>query len=318
VVSGAVSKRLGARWVAGSLVLHAALLGLAHFQRAPAALVAAQRTTAQQPELDVELEPASEAEPAPEPERASPPSLARTPAGAHRTALHVAPTTADVSSAEASAAAELGDLALSGADASTEGHGATAPGPRLSLTELGVGERNPFVDRRGEQQEQAAKARAVQRRLDRALAQGLLDQDSARGHGAGSPVMRILEAATYASATSANSTASFTFMIDGEGKVRSGVLGHVSSDREAWERVARQAVRDLAQHKLRVPKGGKGVKLTVQVTSRLELPSGTAARVDVSEPLNPLAPLSLVGDLADLGANARRMVRARVISEEVL
>jgi hypothetical protein len=100
------------------------------------------------------------------------------------------------------------------------------------------------------------------------------------------PVMRILEAATYASARPTNGNASFTFLINSEGKVVSGSLGALSSDREAWERVARQAVRDLAKHKIRAK--GKGVKLTVQVTSHLELPSGAdrSTRVDIPNPRN--------------------------------
>jgi hypothetical protein len=80
------------------------------------------------------------------------------------------------------------------------------------------------------------------------------------------------------------------------------------------------------------------VRLTVAVTSHLELPSGSdpgvevralgiplqkgggerSTRIDILNPLNPAGPFSLSGDLADIGAKARRMVRSHVVSEEIL
>lgn len=318
----------------GSLVLHAALLGVAQHRPQPVHHLAHRSATESQPELDVEFELPPEPEP-----RSEPASAIGARTGASRTRATPRPAATGVSE---SLTADSGDLTAPPTETETtapaDAASATGPvGPRLSLTDLGVGSDNPFVERPTEQQKKAARTRAVKRRLDRALAQGLLDHDSAKGRGAGSPVMRILEAATYASAAPTNGNASFTFIIDSEGKLVSGSLGAVSSDREAWERVARQAIRDLASHKLRVPKG-KGVKLTVQVISRLELPSGAdpgvevrafglplkrgegdrSTRVDVLNPRNPLAPLSMLGDPADIGATARRMVRAHVTSEELL
>jgi hypothetical protein len=177
----------------------------------------------------------------------------------------------------------------------------------------------------------------VKKRLDRALSQGLHDQKTALGLGAGSPVMRTLEATVYGSTAPLNGNALFTFIIDSEGKLVSSSLGEVSSDRDKWERVARQAAQALAQRQLPVPKG-RSVRLTVAVTSHLELPSGAdpgldvralgiplkkgdgprSTRIDILNPLNPAAPLSLLGDPADLGGKARRMVRSHVVSEELL
>jgi hypothetical protein len=210
-------------------------------------------------------------------------------------------------------------------------------GPRLSMAQLGVGDRNPFVSQLDPEAARLEKATRVQRRLDRALAQGLLSQDTASGRGAGGPVLRVLEATVYASNAPLNGQASFVFVIDGEGNVSSTTLGAASGDREAWARVARKAAQALAKQKLSVPKG-RGVRLTVAVSSRLELPSGAdpglavdvlglpvkrgggprSAKVDVLNPLAPLSPLSLMGDPADLGAKARRMVHARVVGEELL
>jgi hypothetical protein len=43
-----------------------------------------------------------------------------------------------------------------------------------------------------------------------------------------------------------------------------------------------------------------------------------SARIDILNPLTLAAPLSVLGDPADIGATARRMVRAHVVSEELL
>ncbi len=333
--------------MAGSLLLHVALFGLSYYPRSASPRVLAHRSAPEpQLELDVVLESPGVALPpepdAPSAELAAASQLGARPRPRERGAIAGGSATSASSpdlSSEADADAEAGGLATS--DEAAAGADASVTGPRLSLAELGVGEGNPFVDRdsaaRSAARKKADKTRAVKRRLDRALAQGLLDRDSARGHGAGSPVMRLLEAATYASATPGNGNASFTFIIDSDGKVVSGSLGATSSARETWERVLRKALHDLVSHELRVPQG-KGVKLTVHVSSRIELPSGAdpglevralgiplargagprSTRVDILNPLNPLAPLSLLGDPADLAATARRMVRAHVTSEELM
>jgi hypothetical protein len=233
------------------------------------------------------------------------------------------------------------DLAGAGVDPGEAGDAAvTAPGagaPGLSLAQLGVGSGNPFYAPSAPVDARAEKAARVKRKLDRALAQGLMNQDTARGRGAGSPVLRSLEASVYASSAPLNGQASFVFVIDGDGKLISSTVGEASGDREAWGRVARQTAQSLAQRKLSVPKG-KSVRLTVAVSSHLELPSGAdpgvavdvlglplkrgggprSTKVDLLNPRSPLAPLSLMGDPSDIGQNARRMVHAHVVSEELL
>ena len=211
----------------------------------------------------------------------------------------------------------------------------SAAAPHLSLAQLGVDGANPFLDRGDPDTARAAKAARVKRRLDRALAQGLTDADVARGRGAGGPVLRSIESAVYASNVPLNGQASFIFTIDSEGKLVSGVVGDASTDRQAWVRVARQTAQALAARRLMVPKG-KGIKLTIAVTSHLELPSGADPGLEVSAqgvPIKkgggprstrldlsifPFPAATLAGDPADIGAQARRMVHAHVVSEEVL
>lgn len=277
-------------------------------------------------------------EPAAEPAAAEPRAEA-----AAASAVVTPRAAARVASALPSAAAEGADLAgpVEGSgDALGEPAAATAPSaapPGLSLAQLGVGDANPFFRPGDPAAARAEKAARVKRRLDRALAQGLMNQDTASGRGAGSPVLRVLEAAVYASTAPLNGNASFVFVINSEGKIVSSVLGEASGDREQWVRVARKAAQALAQKTLSVPKG-KSVRLTVAVTSHLEMPSGAdpgvavdvlglpvkrgegprSAKVDLLNPLKPMAPLSILGDPADIGAKARRMVHARVVGEELL
>lgn len=324
----------------GSLLVHAGLLSLGHFRARPTLVVAPAIGAT---ELDVEmLEELVER--APEELEADPEDGG----GAVALAPHAASVPRAVSAA--ATAGEAADIAVAEGEAEGAVDGAEAPsvapsteGPRLSLSALGLGDKNQFLGlgqnaaTTPQAEGRAEKAARVKRKLDRALAQGMLSQDTASGRGAGSPVLRALEGAVYTSTVPLNGNALFVFVIDGEGKLLSTSLGQASGDRERWGRVAREAAQTLAARKLVVPKG-KSVRLTVAVTSHLELPSGAdpgvavdvlglpvkrgggerSTKVDILNPLNPTAPLSLMGDPADIGATARRMVHAHVVSEELL
>jgi hypothetical protein len=304
----------GGRWALGSLVLHALLLTFAATrpERGP------DNTRALVPpaELAVDLEPPPVAVDD-DPSMASEPSPRPAPAA----------TLERRGDAPAAGAAETEPAASEEAGPSEGTEGASpadtagsSTAPRLGLAQLGLTGPNQFLDRgaASEPERTPGKRRVdVKRRLDQALAQRQQDEKTALGLGAGSPVMRALEAAVYSSTAPLNGNARFTFIIDSEGKLVTNSVGDVSSDRDKWERVARQAAQALAQRKLPVP-NGKSVRLTVAVNSRLELPSGAdPGAIDVN-PLDPAAALSLMGDLADLGGKARRMVRSHVVSEELL
>jgi hypothetical protein len=335
LVATASGRRRRAAWLLPSLALHAGLLGFGAWRRAHHTVGAAP-TAPTASSLDVEmLEEAPPLAPEPDPAFEEPPAPGRAPRTASRSALHASPLAGGSNTLEGEATATVTEAGEADSPAAPSPAGSAAP--RLSMAQLGVGDRNPFMSPVDPEAARLEKVTRVQRRLDRALAQGLLSQDTASGRGAGGPVLRVLEATVYASNAPLNGQASFVFVIDGEGKISSTTLGAASGDREAWARVARKAAQALAQQKLSVPKG-RGVRLTVAVSSRLELPSGAdpglavdvlglpvkrgagprSAKVDVLNPLAPLSPLSLMGDPADLGAKARRMVHARVVGEELL
>jgi hypothetical protein len=323
----------GARWALGSLLLHALLLSFAATRPerglgGPASVLPT--------ELEVDVVPLPVVVEDTPPTDTTQPSSEPAPvaAGAKRGDAAAASSSDEPASSSDEPLPSDGD-----GEASPAPPAESATAPRLGLAQLGLTGPNQFWDRSAsEPQRKPGKRRVnVKRRLDHALAQGQQDEKTALGLGAGSPVMRSLEAAVYGSTAPLNGSALFTFIIDSDGKLVTSSLGDVSSDRDKWERVARQAAQALAQRTLPVPKG-RSVRLTVAVSSHLELPSGAdpglevralgiplkkgdgprSTRIDVLNPLNPAAPLSLMGDPADLAGKARRMVRSHVVSEELL
>lgn len=336
-----------ARWLVGSLCLHALLLGFAATRLARddehrAAL--SKPPTELELELDVEPLLDQSETTAPEPARGPTPTddVARAAAARAASPAAVARAATESELLPESDSAAANDEGEATEDEGTEPQTAK---PRLGLAQLGLTGPNQFVDRNSalgpEVLPNAAgragrKKRDVKKDLEATFAQSSHQHDVKLGLGAGSPVMRSLEAAVYASSVPLNGDAQFTFVINSEGKLVSSSLGGVSSDREKWERVAREAARKLAAQKMRVPKG-KGVRLTIAVTSHLELPSGRdpgvevralgipikkgagprSTRIDILNPLKAAA-LALDGDPVDAAAHPRRMVRSHVVSEEML
>ncbi len=328
-------KQWQARFAVGSLLLHAALLGfgVTQFRHGPIA----ERAASGKPEVEIDVV-ADATEVAPQEAQAVSPAplelgRALRSGAASRNAAPVAPTETETEPWPG----DVADQAAGDGEASSSTAPEASDAPHLSLSALGVDGTNPFLDRGDPAAARAAKTARVKRRLDRALAQGLMNSDVGSGRGAGGPVVRSFEATVYASNAPLNGAASFILVIDSEGKLVSSTLGAANGDREAWVRVARQTAQALAGRKLQVPRG-KSVKLTVEVTSHLELPSGAdpgvdvhvfgipvkkgdgprSTRIDILDPLHPGTILSLAGDPVDIGARARRMVHAHVVSEELL
>jgi hypothetical protein len=121
------------------------------------------------------------------------------------------------------------------------------------------------------------------------------------------------------------------FRIDELGLVVSASVEDVSGDRLAWEEVAKKTFNALAQKRLVIPHGSKGVAMRVELTSKVALPSGARHALSVSSPavdavghvLNgqfdrPMDTPAIVGgsfDVSDIGAHPMRVVGARVLSE---
>jgi hypothetical protein len=282
-------------------------------------------------------------EPTPaEPARAEPAASSAPPSSA-------APSEpAAVASATGSPDAPAG-LALPG---TAEG-AAAAPGgsgPQLSLRDLGVDRgSNPFI---GSVTEQPTERQLLNQRLRHAVRGEIAKQDQARGLGPEGPAVRAVTDIVMASATAPNTTALLRVRTDGAGGVTLVDVLEADRDADEWQRIAAELVRALAGKKLRVPAGSNGVSFQLRVVSRVQLPSGAdpGLSVDVlgiplkkgdgdrSTKLSILSPvikevevpdsnglrvpvvsfaiIGAAGDLADIGAVARRLVSAYLVTME--
>jgi hypothetical protein len=188
----------------------------------------------------------------------------------------------------------------------------TVPQP-LSLDAIGLGGRNVFLGAlpegvtgisttetsgtaaRAAPSREATGASGASRALQDGLREALHDRDVARGLGAGGPVVTAAEASVRESDVPLNAHAILEATTDAQGEVLSvRVLGE-SVGRADWEDVASRVRGALRGRKLRVPPGGGGVVVTVDVTSRWQLASGHDPDVEVSVgglPVKPARPES--------------------------
>jgi hypothetical protein len=230
---------------------------------------------------------------------------------------------------------------------------AAAPGgsgPQLSLRDLGVDRgSNPFI---GSVTEQPTERQLLNQRLRRALRGEIAKQDQARGLGPEGPAVTAVTDLVMASATAPNTSALLRVRTDGAGGVTLVDVLEADRDGDEWQRIAAELVRALAGKKLRVPAGSNGVSFQLRVVSRVQLPSGAdpGLSVDVlgiplkkgdgdrSTKLSILSPVikevevpdsngirvpvvsfaivGAAGDLADIGAVARRLVSAYLVTME--
>jgi len=109
-----------------------------------------------------------------------------------------------------------------------------------------------------------------------------------------------------------------------------------TGDRHAWEDVGKRVLNAMAQKRVHVPPGAKGVAMRIELSSKVTLPSGARHPMTVTSPVVDAARnmangqfdkgegmnggLPIVAgsfDLSDIGAHPMRVVGARVLSENV-
>jgi hypothetical protein len=167
-----------------------------------------------------------------------------------------------------------------------EGPSPGEEGPVLSLDQLGVGERNPFLrSDLARERPSPGKPRprpSSQERLDKRLADDQLHADHVRSLGPAGPVLTHLESATRNGEVAVNASALFRCVIDAKGRLVSVTVAESSSDPTPWRRVAKRVAEAMKSHALRVPKTGHGATISIRVTSREALPSGADPGLSVS------------------------------------
>jgi hypothetical protein len=176
--------------------------------------------------------------------------------------------------------------------------GSVAEGPIAPGISNGA---NPFLTRPVESPAPPASAR----RKDYSLNNALRAQDAAKGLGPDGPVLRALEEETRTSLAPVRGNATFRAIVDATGTVTGLRVLDSTGDTQGWDDARQRAFAALQKKKLDV-RGTNGALIDIHVESDLRFPSGAKSRVEVT------GPLSLGGDLADIGAKPQRVVHARL------
>ena len=147
---------------------------------------------------------------------------------------------------------------------------AVETGTSLSLAQLGMERGNPLVL----PPPTAAPSPGVltQQRLERSLVSALHQQDAKVGLGAEGPVVSAMIMAATGVA-SPRGKARVVVRTDDDGKVSNIELASFSGDGVMWRKVIERVLARLGKKPLRTPKG-YGVALTLDIVSKVQLPSG--------------------------------------------
>lgn len=226
--------------------------------------------------------------------------------------------------------------------------------PRLSLDQLGVGSRhNPFLTMPAPE---VPLRNVLNQRVQQMLQTGLGAHDQEVGLGPEGPAVALAERIVMESATQPNTSGLLLIRTDASGIAVHVEVLQADNETRGWERIAEELKRELAKKPLRVPSGSAGVSFQLRVVSRVQLPSGadpglavelfgvtvkegdgdrssrisvlspkaTVTEIEVpysngaTMPMLGFSPniLGIGGDLADIGAVARRVVRAHLVALE--
>jgi hypothetical protein len=272
--------------------------------------------------LELEETPAPELAPSPTPEPGPAPESAPAPRATAAPAL--SPATAMAPAPSSSAALEP---APSGAPEAPLDF--SAPGARLSADQLGLGGRNVFLGafRQAPHEAPAPEptdtapdgTRNVAPGIGKSIRTALNEHDHELGLDVGGAVIGVAESVARPSDTPDDSTAVFQITADANGNITSVILVDATQGRTAWEPVAASIATALRAKRLAM-RGHAGAVITLEVSSRWALPSGSRAGHSVgltgAGPSESGAALDGKFDLSDIGARPARSVHARILHEE--
>ena len=174
-------------------------------------------------------------------------------------------------------------------------------------------------------------------RLQHAINDPVHERERLNGSLTSGPFAQELERATRADSGSPfEGRALFAISVDEVGLVVNVQVAESTGDRHAWEDVGKRVLNAMAQKRVRVPPGAKGVAMKIEISSKVTLPSGARHPLEVSSPVVDAARNAAHGqfdkgegmngglpivagqfDLSDIGAHPMRVVGARVLSENV-
>jgi hypothetical protein len=198
--------------------------------------------------------------------------------------------------------------------------------PPLSADQLGLGGRHLFLGPLSEPPAASAPPPSpegtpnVAPGAQQSLRDALRAHDHALGLDVGGPIVAVAEEIVRPSDTPVDSHAVFQITADAGGNVTSVVLLDASQGRGAWERVASNLAGALRSRRLTM-RGHAGAVITLDVTSRWAMPSGSKPRQPFSRPhVGPSGAgltYSMAFDVTDIGARPLRSVHARILGEKL-
>lgn len=173
--------------------------------------------------------------------------------------------------------------------------------------------------------------------LKHAINDPIHERERLNGSLTSGPFAQELERATRADSGSPfEGRALFAISVDEVGLVVNVQVAESTGDRHAWEDVGKRVLNAMAQKRVHVPPGAKGVAMRIEISSKVTLPSGARHPLTVNSPVVEAAQnmahgqfdkgegmnggLPIVAgsfDLSDIGAHPMRVVGARVLSENV-
>jgi hypothetical protein len=148
---------------------------------------------------------------------------------------------------------------------------------RFTLDQLSIGKPNLHTLPGIEPTQPVARA---EHGLERNLAQGALEADKQRSMTPDVWISRVINQSATGLAPP-RSVATISVVLDGNGKVTSAHVLQANSGFELWKRVALRSQNELSARRLHNPVG-RPLKLTFEVESKVQLPSGRSPGTGVS------------------------------------
>lgn len=200
----------------------------------------------------------------------------------------------------------------------------TAPG--LSNRSLGLDGHNLFLvapDRPDGAAPVEAPVANVAPGVDRSMRDALQARDHALGLDVGGPLLAIAEELTRPSDTPMDGRAVLEITLDEGGAVTSVRVIDAASERVSWDRLASQMAIEMRSRRVALRTKGRGMVVTMEVSSRWTLPGGSPAGHPVSglyaRPGDGAGETAAAGghfDVSDIGARPHRDVHARILHEQ--
>jgi hypothetical protein len=178
----------------------------------------------------------------------------------------------------------------------------------------------------------ASENERIAQNINHAIMDPIRAHEARNGTLADGPVVNELERTTrQLPGAPFEGRAILAFRIDELGLVVSATVEDSSGDRREWDEVAKATFNALAQTRVRLPSGSKGIAMRVEITAQVVLPSGARHPVSVGSPSvdalghvlqgqfdRPAETPSIAAmtfDVSDIGAHPKRVASARVLSE---